>query len=521
MANRLSEDANHKVLVLEYGRPDHWWDPLIHMPAALSMPIGNARYDWGYQTEPEPHLNHRHIYHARGKVLGGSSSINGMIFQRGNAQDFDQWAKIKGLEEWSYQHCLPYFKKMENAFESPYRGTDGPLHLERVKEKNPLLTAFLNGAHQEGYPLTEDVNGEEQEGFGLFDRNIKNSRRWSAARAYYHPVKHRQNLSLKTSVLVGKIIIEKKKAIGVEYQHKQSFHKVYGKQIILCGGAFNSPQLLQLSGIGDGQHLKSLGIQTLVELPGVGQNLQDHLEVYVQYHCQKPVSLAPALKWWRRPEIGLRWLLGRSGPGASNHFEGGGFIRSHPRMPYPNLMFHFLPLAIRYDGSSPTPGHGYQVHVGPMYSNSRGQLSIQSQDPKQHPKIQFNYLSTAEDRQEWIEAIFHARKLLNSKALAEFNGGEISPGPQVQSEDEIINWVRQEAETALHPCGTCQMGLHEQSVVHPKTMQVHGVENLRVVDASVMPVITNANLYAPTMMIAEKAADLILGQTEESAPSDL
>lgn len=516
LANRLSENPATKVLVLEAGRPDYRWDVFIHMPAALTYPIGNRFYDWQYRSEPEPFMNGRQIYHARGKVLGGSSSINGMIFQRGNPMDYERWSKDPGMERWDYHHCLPYFKKMENCLTGgdQFRGTEGPLKLERGPGHNPLFEAFLKATTEAGYSLTNDVNGYRQEGFALFDRNVHRGRRLSAARAYLHPVMHRKNLTVKTRVMTTRIIFSGSRAIGVEFEKRRGKpEKVMAGEVILCSGAFNSPQLLQLSGVGNAQELEKLGVSVVHDLPGVGENLQDHLEVYVQHLCKKPVSMNPHLKWWRKPWIGFQWLFFRSGPGATNHFEAGGFIPSNDEVAYPNLMFHFLPLAVRYDGSSPESGHGYQVHVGPMYSDVRGTLKIKSKDPYQHPALRFNYLSTPQDRQEWIEAIACARKILSQPALAEFNGGEISPGPSVKTEKEILDWVAKDAETALHPCGTCRMGTDQMSVVDPSSMRVHGLQGLRVVDASAMPYLTNGNIYAPIMMMAEKASDLILGNT--------
>lgn len=519
LANRLSADPAVKVLVLEAGRLDYLWDLFIHMPAALTIPIGNRHYDWCYESEPEPFMDGRRVYHARGKVLGGSSSINGMIFQRGNPLDYEKWAKEPGMEAWDYKHCLPYFKKMENATaaKDDWRGDQGPLTLERGPGSNPLFAAFLEASRQAGYPSTEDVNGYQQEGFGLFDRNIKAGRRLSAARAYYHPIKNRPNLHLQTKVLSTKLITHGSKVKGVTYYDSQSqLQQVLGDTVILCSGAINTPQLLQLSGIGNSAELESLGIEPVANLPGVGENLQDHLEVYIQHACTQNVSMNPAMKWWRKPDIGLQWLF-RKGPAATNHFEAGGFIRSNNSVEYPNLMFHFLPLAVRYDGSSPNTGHGYQIHVGPMYSNSTGSVKIQSTDPKQHPKLKFNYLSTQEDRQEWIEAVAVSRKILAQKALEPFNGGEISPGPQVKSDEDILNWVAKDAETALHPSCSCKMGTGPSAVVNPNTMKVHGIDGLAVVDASVMPSITNGNIYAPVVMIAEKASDLLLGNTPLTA----
>jgi choline dehydrogenase len=518
LANRLSADPSHRVLVLEAGRPDYPWDVYIHMPAALTFPIGSRFYDWKYESEPEPCMNGRRIFHARGKVLGGSSSINGMIFQRGNALDYERWAADPGMESWDYAHCLPYFKRMENclaaAEDDVYRGHAGPLVLERGPATNPLFGAFFGAVQQAGYQLTEDVNGYRQEGFAPFDRNVHRGRRWSAARAYLRPVMHRPNLEVRTRALVTKILFDGRRAVGVEYARRGGgVTRVDAGEVLLCGGAFNSPQLLQLSGIGKADELRALGIEVLHDLPGVGEHLQDHLEVYVQYGSKQPVSMQPYLKWRYRPWIGFQWLFLRRGPGATNHFEGGGFARSNDEVAYPNLMFHFLPIAVRYDGSSPAGGHGYQVHVGPMYSDARGSVKITSTDPRLHPAVRFNYLSTDQDRREWVEAIRIARDILNRPAMEPFNAGELSPGGDVETDDQILRWVASDAETALHPSCTCRMGTDDASVLDPASMKVHGVEGLRVVDASAMPYITNGNIYAPVMMVAEKAADLILGNT--------
>ncbi len=517
LADRLSADGGNQVLVLEAGRPDYPWDVFIHMPAALTFPIGSRFYDWRYQSEPEPHMNGRRIYHARGKVLGGSSSINGMIFQRGNPLDYERWAADPGMADWDYAHCLPYFRRMENCLAdegSGLRGDAGPLVLERGPATNPLFTAFFAAAQEAGYPLTDDVNGYRQEGFAPFDRNVHRGRRLSAARAYLRPAMKRPNLTVRTRTMVTRVLFDGTRAVGVEYRHRNgSARRVDAGEVVLCGGAINSPQLLQLSGVGNAADLGALGVDVVADLPGVGENLQDHLEVYIQYACRRPVSMAPALKLWRRPLIGAQWLFLRGGPGATNHFEGGGFVRGNENVDYPNLMFHFLPIAIRYDGTSPAGGHGYQVHIGPMYSDARGSVRITSTDPYAHPALRFNYLSTEQDRREWVEAVGVARNILNQPALAEFNGGEISPGPGVATDDQILDWVARDGETALHPSCTCRMGTDEMSVLDPATMRVHGLEGLRVVDASAMRYVTNGNIYAPVMMIAEKSADLILGNT--------
>jgi choline dehydrogenase len=515
LANRLSADPAHRVLVLEAGRPDYKWDVFIHMPAALTFPIGSKFYDWRYESEPEPYMNGRRVYHARGKVLGGSSSINGMIFQRGNPLDFARWAADPGMASWDYQHCLPYFKRMETclAGADEFRGGDGPLVLERGPADSPLFKAFFEAVQQAGYQLTDDVNGYRQEGFAAFDRNLHRGRRLSAARAYLHPVSGRPNLTVLTRAFVTKIQLEGSRATGVEYTHGGRQQTARAAEIILSGGAINSPQLLQLSGIGSPDVLAAAGVSVQHELPGVGANLQDHLEVYVQYGCKQPVSVQPALKWRNRPLIGARWLFLRSGPGATNHFEGGGFARSNDDVAYPNLMFHFLPIAVRYDGSAPAGGHGYQVHIGPMNSDARGSVRITSADPAVKPELRFNYLSTDQDRREWVEAIGVARTILSQAAMDPYNAGELSPGPDVRTPEQVLDWIRRDGETALHPSCTCAMGTGPMSVVGPDSLRVHGLTGLRVVDASVMPYVTNGNIYAPVMMIAEKSADIILGNT--------
>ena len=507
LAARLTEDPSTRVLVLEAGRNDSLWDVYVQMPAALAFPIGNKRYDWMYESEPEPFMHGRRVYHARGKLLGGSSSINGMIFQRGNPLDFERWAADPGMERWDYAHCLPYFKRMETclAGADEYRGGSGPQWLERGPAHGPLFDAFFEAVQQAGYPLTDDVNGRQQEGFARFDRTIHRSRRVSAARAYLHPAMGRPNLEVRTRAFVNRVVFEGTRAVGVDV----GGDTIRADEVILCGGAINSPQLLQLSGVGNAAELEALGVGVVADLPGVGENLQDHLEVYVQHLCTQPVSEQPSLKKWKRPLIGAQWLFLRSGPGATNHFEAGGFVRSNDDVAYPNLMFHFLPLAIRYDGTA-SPGHdGYQVHVGPMYSDARGSVKIVSTDPRTHPALRFNYLSTEQDRREWVEAVHTARLILGQPAFAPYDGGETSPGAAVGTDEQILDWVARDGETALHPSCTCAMG----SVVDPDTMRVHGVDGLRVVDASVFPYVPNGNIYAPVMMVAEKAADLIRGDT--------
>jgi choline dehydrogenase len=517
LANRLSADRSTRVLVLEAGRPDYRWDVFIHMPAALTFPIGSRFYDWCYASEPEPFMHGRRISHARGKVLGGSSSINGMIFQRGNPLDYERWAGDAGMRDWDYAHCLPYFRRMENCLaaapDDPFRGHLGPLVLERGPAVNPLFGAFFESAQQAGYRLTDDVNGYRQEGFAAFDRNVHRGRRLSAARAYLSPVMGRPNLDVRTRAFVHRVVFDGTRAVGVEYVRGERTQIAGAGDVILCGGAINTPQLLQLSGVGDERTLREVGVDAVHHLPGVGRNLQDHLEVYVQYACKRPVSVAPYLKYRWRPWVGFLWLFFRSGPGATNHFEGGGFVRSNDDVAYPNVMFHFLPIAVRYDGSQPAGEHGYQVHVGPMYSDARGTVTIRSRDPREHPALRFNYLSTEQDRREWVEAIHIARQILNQPGMDPYNAGELSPGDKVRTDAEILDWVGHQGETALHPSCTAKMGTDDASVVDPSTMRVHGLDGLRVVDASVFPYVPNGNIYAPVMMVAERAADLICGNT--------
>ncbi len=514
LANRLSADPENQVLVLEAGRPDYKLDFRIHMPAALTYPLAGKFYNWYYESDQEPYMNNRRIYQPRGKVLGGSSCVNGMIYIRGNAMDYEKWGKNKGLENWNYAHCLPYFRRFEYRLSGAdeYQGTGGPLYLTTPECDNPLFDAFFEAVQEAGHPITKDVNGYQQEGFSKFDGTIYRSRRWNAARAYVHPVKTRRNLDVKCKAHVNRILFDGKKAVGVEYRKGLTTYKVYAGEVICCGGSINSPQTLQLSGIGNGEELRKLGINVVQDLPGVGENLQDHLELYVQYECTQPVSLYPSLKFYNQPKIGFDWLFRQKGAGASNHFEAGGFIRGNDRVEYPNLQFHFLPIAIRYDGSVAQSGHGFQLHVGPMNSDVRGHVKIKSSNPKEYPSILFNYLSTEQERKEWIEAIRASRNIIEQPAFDDLRGKELAPGPDVQSDQEILDFVAREGESAYHPSCTCKMGYDDMAVVG-SDLKVHGVENLRVVDASIMPSITNGNIYAPVMMIAEKAADIILGNT--------
>jgi|TARA_B100001750_G_C15512348_1_gene604529 choline dehydrogenase len=520
LANRLTADPSNQVLLLEAGRPDYIWDPFIHMPAGFAFPLGSRFYDWRYESEPEAAMNGRRVYHARGKVLGGSSSINGMIFQRGNPGDMERWAQQPGMRTWDYAHTLPYFKRLESCLAGgdEWRGETGPLKLERGPARGELFDAFFLACQQAGYALTDDLNGYRQEGFAAFDRNIYRGRRLSAARAYLHPVITRSNLTVRTRTHATRLLIKDRRVKGVETIERSILgnHRnpiLYrARNVVCCAGALNTPQLLQLSGIGPKRLLEKLEIPVVADLSGVGENLQDHLEVYIQHASLKKITQQPNLAVRRRPLIGLQWLF-RRGPASTNHFEAGGFIRSGSDATYPNLMLHFLPLAVRYDGQVAETEHGYQVHVGPMSADTRGSVMVHSDDPFVKPHIRFNYLSTPNDRKEWVEAIKVARKILSQAAFSEINAGEISPGRRVKTDAEILDWIRSDAETALHPCGTARMGIEEDAVVDPETMNVHSIEGLQVVDASVMPFITNGNIYAPTMMIAEKAADLILGNT--------
>jgi choline dehydrogenase len=513
LANRLSEDPSNKVLVIEAGGKDHRWDFRLHMPAALSMPIGNKTYDWCFESEPEPYLNNRKMYQARGKVLGGSSSINGMIFQRGNPLDYQFWSEQPGMEHWRYENCLPYFKRMEQTFanlDPHFRSKSGLLKLERGPCQSPLFEAFFAAAQEAGYPITDDVNGYQQEGFAPFDRTLHNARRMSAAQTFFHPISHRKNLELLTHSLTERLLIKDNTVYGVELSTQGRTRTIFGKHIICAAGAINSPQLLQVSGIGRPHELEDVGIKVRHELQGVGQNLQDHLEVYLQHECIQNVTMQPALNWWTKPKTWFDWLIHRKGPGASNHFEAGGFIRSSDDELYPDIMIHFLPLAIRYDGTAPAARQGYQIHIGPMRSESRGWIKAISNNIRQHPKIQFNYLSKEKDKQEWLKTIRTGRALLSEQALAPFNAGELSPGSEIETDQQILDWIARDAESALHPSGTCKMGTDSEAVVCPIDFSVHGLKGLYVVDASLMPRITNGNISSPVYMMAERASDALL-----------
>jgi choline dehydrogenase len=514
LANRLSANPSNRVLVLEAGRPDYRLDFRLHMPAALTYPLAGRTYNWWYESEPEPGMNGRRIYQPRGKVLGGSSTVNGMIYIRGNPLDYDGWAKKDGLESWSFADCLPYFQRVESRLvgADEFHGVGGPLALTTPECDNPLFKAFFGAVEEAGYKVTDDVNGYRQEGFGRFDRTTYLGRRHNAARAWLHPVKNRENLNVRTKAHVNRVVFEGSRAVGVEVGAGSGVRTYRGGEILLCGGAIGSPQVLQLSGIGNPEELQTLGIEPVHELPNVGEHLRDHLEVYVQHACKQPVSLYPSLKWYNQPGIGYRWLFYGDGAGASNHFEAGGFIRTNDEVAYPNVQYHFLPIAIRYDGTAPAQGHGFQCHVGPVLSDALGSVKIQSADPRVYPRVLFNYLSTDKDRREWVEAIRATRNILSRPAFDDLRGEELAPGEAVQSDEEILDFIAREGESAYHPSCTCRMGTDDDAVVDEE-FRVHGLQGLRVIDAAAMPEITNGNIYAPVLMMAEKAADQILGNT--------
>ena len=520
LANRLSEDPDVRVLVLEAGPKDR--SIYIHMPAALSYPLADDKFNWFYQSEPEPHMDGRSIYCPRGRVLGGSSSINGMAYVRGHARDYDRWGQA-GLRGWSYAHCLPYFRRAQNHELGPdeYRGGEGPLHVSAGKMANPLFQAWIEAGRQAGYPITEDMNGYQQEGVGRMDMTTHRGQRWSAAKAYLYPAMERPNVTVQSGVLTLRVIFEGRRAVGVEVARGSNSEILHcSREVIISAGAINSPQLLQLSGVGPADRLREVGIEVFHDLPGVGENLQDHLEVYVQHAASQPVSIYPATQPWNKPWIGLQWLLFKQGPGATSHFEAGGFIRSRAGIEHPNLQYHFLPIAVNYDGSNPVKGHGFQAHVGPMRPTSRGFVRIRSNDPRKAPAILFNYMGTENDRQEMREAIRLTREIFSQKAFDSYRGPELAPGPQVQSDAEIDAFIRQKAESAYHPCSSCRMGHESDSMaVVDEAARVHGLERLRVVDASIMPDIVSGNLNAPTIMLAEKLADTIRGR-QPLPPSD-
>jgi choline dehydrogenase len=515
LANRLSEDADARVLLLEAGPVDHPWAWQLHMPAALAYPLKSQRYNWAYWSEPEPHMDGRRIYCPRGRVLGGSSSINGMAYVRGHARDYDRWAQT-GLPGWDYAHVLPYFKRAETRERGAddYRGGDGPLHVATGACRNPLYQAFIEAGRQAGYPLSADMNGYQQEGLAPMDMTVRGGRRSSAARAYLDPARRRPNLTVRTGALVRRVRCEGGRAVGVEYAKGRHAVSVRAeREVILAGGAINSPQLLMLSGIGDADELDRFEIPRVAHLPGVGRNLQDHLEIYVQHACTRPISLYAAQRPWQKARIGLEWILLKRGLGATSHFEAGAFIRSRAGIEHPDLQYHFLPIAVNYDGSNPQKTHGFQAHVGPMRPTSAGRVSLRSADRREPPSILFNYMATEGDRQEMRAAVRLTREIFAQRAFDPYLGPELAPGAEVDTDAEIDAFVRARAESAYHPCGTCKMGPDsDSSAVVDGACRVHGIEGLRVVDASVMPSITSGNLNAPTIMLAEKAADLIRGR---------
>ena len=518
LATRLTEDADVSVLLLEAGGPDYRFDFRTQMPAALAYPLQGRRYNWAYETDPEPYMNNRRMECGRGKGLGGSSLINGMCYIRGNALDFDSWAKAPGLEDWTYLDCLPYFRKAETRDIGPndYHGGDGPVSVTTPKNgNNPLFHAMVEAGVQAGYPRTDDLNGYQQEGFGPMDRTVTpEGRRAATGRGYLDQARNRPNLTIVTHALTDRVLFSGKRAIGVDYLKGDSDQRITAharREVIVCSGAIASPQLLQRSGVGPSDLLRGLDIPVVHDLPGVGANLQDHLELYLQYACKEPVSIYPATKWWNQPAIGAQWLFLGKGLGASNQFEAGGFIRTRPEFAWPNIQYHFLPVAINYNGSKGVQEHGFQAHMGSMRSPSRGRIHLKSRDPRQHPSILFNYMSHEQDWQEFRDGIRLTREIMNQPALDPYRGRELSPGVNVQSDAELDEFIRNHAETAFHPSCSCKMGSDDMAVVDGQG-RVHGMEGLRVVDASIMPLIITGNLNATTIMMAEKIADRIRGR---------
>ena len=512
LANRLSENPKHKVLLLETGGSDK--SIFIKMPTALSIPMNTDKYAWQFNTEKEPYLNNREMHCPRGKVLGGSSSINGMVYVRGHAKDFDEW-EAHGAEGWNYQACLPYFQKAETWYKGndAYRGGNGELGVNNGNEmKNPLYTAFIKAGEQAGYDITSDYNGKQQEGFGPMHMTVKDGVRSSASREYLDPVKSRKNLTIVTGALVTKVVLEDKVAKGVEYVvNGKTETAATSNEVVLSAGSIGSPHILQLSGIGDRDILEKAGVDVKHHLPGVGQNLQDHLEFYFQYKCKQPITLNRKLGLISKGLIGARWLLNRSGLGATNHFESCAFIRSKADVEWPDIQYHFLPAAIRYDGKSAFDGDGFQVHVGHNKPKSRGSVTLQSANPTVPPKILFNYLQHPDDIEGFRACVRLTREIIAQSAFDDFRDGEIQPGEHIQTDEEIDAFVREAVESAYHPSCSCKMGEDELAVVDSQT-NVHGIEGLRVVDSSIFPTIPNGNLNAPTIMVAEKAADIILGK---------
>ncbi|MER8406717.1 choline dehydrogenase [Mesorhizobium sp. M1307] len=513
MAYRLSEDGKHSVIVIEYGGSDI--GPLIQMPSALSIPLNMSLYDWGFASEPEPHLGGRVLATPRGKVIGGSSSINGMVYVRGHARDFDHWAE-QGATGWGFADVLPYFKRMEdsNGGENGWRGHGGPLTVQRGSRTNPLYGAFVEAGRQAGFELTDDYNGAKQEGFGPMEQTIRGGRRWSAASAYLRPALRRKNVSLVKG-FARRVIVENQRATGVEIEVRKRIQVVRARrEVIVAASSINSPKILMLSGIGPGQHLRENGIPVIADRPGVGRNLQDHMELYIQQESTKPITLNSVLNPFSKALIGAQWLFFKSGLGATNHFEAAAFVRSRAGVDYPDIQYHFIPAAVRYDGKAAAKAHGFQAHVGPMRSKSRGSVTLRSPDPKSKPVIRFNYMSHPDDWTEFRHCIRLTREIFGQAAFDPYRGKELSPGSHVQSDEELDAFIRDHAESAYHPCGTCKLGRADDamSVVDPEC-RVIGVEGLRVADSSIFPRVTNGNLNAPSIMTGEKAADHILGRT--------
>ncbi|OUM28865.1 choline dehydrogenase [Pseudomonas putida] len=520
LANRLSEDAGTSVLVLEFGGSDR--SVLIQMPSAFSLPMNTKKYNWHYETVAEPHLDNRRLHCPRGKVLGGSSSINGLVYIRGHACDFDEWESL-GAKNWSYRNCLPYFKRAEQYKfgGDDYRGGAGPLSTNNGNNmQNPLYGAWVEAGAEAGYIKTDDCNGYMQEGFGAMHMTVKDGVRWSTANAYLRPAMSRPNLTVVTHAMTRRILLEGKRAVGVEYDQGGQTHKVMcNREVLVASGPIGSPHLLQRSGIGPAAVLKSAGIEVRHDLPGVGENLQDHSEIYIQYACKEPVTLNGKMNLLGKAMIGLRWLLFKDGLGASNHFEAGGFIRSSKGLRWPDIQFHFLPAAMRYDGDKPFKGHGFMVLTGPNKPKSRGHVRALSADPYQHPQIRFNYLESEEDREGFRRCVRLTREIIAQPAMDRYRGEELAPGPQVQTDAEIDAFVRANMESTMHPCGSCRMGEDDMAVVD-SALRVRGLQGLRVIDSSVFPSEPNGNLNAPTIMLAERAADLVRGR-QPLPPADV
>jgi choline dehydrogenase len=512
LAYRLSEDGKNSVIVIEYGGSDI--GPFIQMPAALSYPMNMSLYDWGFQSEPEPHMGGRKMAVPRGKVIGGSSSINGMVYVRGHAKDFDTWEEM-GAKGWSYSDVLPYYQRMETSHggEEGVRGISGPLHVTRGRRQNPLYEAFVEAGKQAGFETTEDYNGSKQEGFGAMEQTVYKGRRWSAANAYLKPAVKRGGVQV-IKAFARKVLIKDKTATGVEISRGSSIQTIHAnKEVILAASSINSPKLLMLSGIGPAKHLQEMGIEVIADRPGVGANLQDHLELYVQQECLQPITLYSKLNLISKALIGAQWLFFKTGDGATNHFESAGFIRSKAGVQYPDIQYHFLPVAIRYDGKAAAKSHGFQAHVGPMRSKSRGRVQLTSSDPNAKPSILFNYMSHEDDWTDFRHCIRLTREIFAQDAMKPFSGREIQPGSDYQSDSELDGVIKEHAESAYHPCGTAKMGhIDDKMAVVDPECRVIGIENLRVADSSIFPQITNGNLNGPSIMVGEKAADHILGR---------